>query len=211
MAAGHQTGEERDCVQPTGHRSMATIIDLLREEHRDIDKLLVVLEEELAIFDRQERPDYEVIQAAIAYFQDYPDCCHHPKEDMIFEKLKARSPSAAERVGDVKVEHRQEAERLQRLADAVRHILLDQKIPRQAFDAVMHDFIGHQRRHMSFEERVLFPAALSVLPGEDWLEIDLRWRDWKDSLFNVAMEEKCQSLRDRILQWARENRKARVN
>jgi len=24
-------------------------------------------------------------------------------------------------------------------------------------------------------------------------------------MFNVAMEEKCQSLRDRILQWRREN------
>ena len=27
----------------------------------------------------------------------------------------------------------------------------------------------------------------------------------KDSMFNVAMEEKCQSLRERVLQWRRES------
>jgi hemerythrin-like domain-containing protein len=185
---------------------MATIIDLLREEHRDINKLLTVLEQELAVFDRQERPDYDVIQAAIAYFQDYPDCCHHPKEDMIFEKLKARDPIAAERVGDVKAEHRHEAERLEREAKTVRNILLDQDISRQAFGVLMRDFIGQQRTHMRLEERVLFPAAVNTLSGDDWAAIGSQWADRKDSLFNVAMEEKCSSLRDRVLQWAGENR-----
>ena len=45
------------------------IIDLLRQEHRNIEKLLLVLEEELRVFDRGERPDYEVVLADIAYFQ----------------------------------------------------------------------------------------------------------------------------------------------
>ena len=46
-----------------------------------------------------------VIQAVIGYFQDYPDCCDHPKEDMVLEKLKARDPVAAESVGDLEAEH----------------------------------------------------------------------------------------------------------
>ena len=54
------------------------IIDLLRQEHRNIEKLLRVLEQELSVFDRGERPDYAVICAVIAYFQVYPDVCHHP-------------------------------------------------------------------------------------------------------------------------------------
>jgi hemerythrin-like domain-containing protein len=35
-------------------------IDILRQEHRNIEKLLVVLERELAVFARGDRPDYEV-------------------------------------------------------------------------------------------------------------------------------------------------------
>ncbi|HMK71560.1 MAG TPA: hemerythrin domain-containing protein, partial [Xanthobacteraceae bacterium] len=73
---------------------MTSIIETLREEHRNIEELLLVLEQELIVFDRNERPDYEVIQAVVRYFEDYPDCCHHPKEDMIFEKLKARDSAA---------------------------------------------------------------------------------------------------------------------
>ncbi len=84
---------------------MSNIIQILLEEHRNIDKLLLVLEHELEVFDRSEEPDYEILRAIIQYFQDYPENCHHPKEDMVFEKLKMRDPAAASRVGDVEAEH----------------------------------------------------------------------------------------------------------
>lgn len=189
---------------------MARIIELLREEHRDIGGLLGVLEDELTVFRRQERPDYEVIEAIIGYFQDYPDCCHHPKEDMIFEKLQARDPAAAAHVGDLKSEHRCEDERLQRVAQIVRNVLLDRDVLRQTFEQMMRDFIDQQRAHMAAEERILFPTAIDVLQSDDWAEIDERWRDSRETLFNVAIEERCRSLRDRVLQWGRENRQSRA-
>jgi len=189
---------------------MTRMIELLRDEHRDIEQLLKVLEHELKVFDRRERPDYEVIQAIIDYFQDYPDCCHHPKEDMIFDKLKARDPLAAKRIGDVEAEHRQETERLDRVAKVVRNVLLDREILRETFGKVMRDFIDHQRRHMAMEERTLFPAAANALRPQDWQEIDSKWNDKTETLFDVAMEEKYHSLRDRILQWGRENNENRI-
>ena len=189
---------------------MTRMIELLRDEHRDIEQLLKVLEDEVKVFDRRERPDYEVIQAVIDYFQDYPDCCHHPKEDMIFDRLKARDPLAAKRIGDVEAEHRQETERLDRVAKVVRNVLLDREVLRQTFSEVMRDFIDHQRKHMVMEERSLFPAAASALRPEDWQEIDIKWGDKTETLFNIAMDEKCHSLRDRVLRWGRENSENRT-
>ena len=184
---------------------MTRIIELLREEHREMEELLLVMEGELDIFNRQERPDYELLQAVISYFLDYPDCCHHPKEDMIFEKLKVRSSAAAESVGELEAEHRDEAVRLRQVEDVVRNILLDHDImPRQVFDRVVRDFIEHERVHIRMEERLFFPAAAKTLRPEDWAEIESRWNDTKDSLFNIGIEEKCHSLRDRVLHWARE-------
>jgi hemerythrin-like domain-containing protein len=78
-------------------------------------------------------------------------------------------------------------------------------VPRQTLEDIVRDFIEHERKHMKMEERVFFSAADSTLQPEDWAGIDARWIDWRDSMFNVAMEEKCQSLRDRILQWRRQN------
>ena len=78
-------------------------------------------------------------------------------------------------------------------------------MPRPAFDDIMRDFIEQERKHMAMEERVLFSAAASALQPEDWAGIDARWGETRDSMFNVAIEERCQSLRERILQWQREN------
>jgi hemerythrin-like domain-containing protein len=71
---------------------MVEIIEILRQEHRNIEKLLVAMEQELSVFDRGERPDYEVFGAIIEFFKMYPDTCHHPKEDIIYEKFKVRDP-----------------------------------------------------------------------------------------------------------------------
>ena len=189
---------------------MSNIIQILLEEHRNIDKLLLVLERELEVFDRSEEPDYEILQAVIQYFQDYPESCHHPKEDMVFEKLKVRDSAAANRIGDVEAEHQVETNRLRRLVEAVEEILAGHEFLRQTFHDVVHDFIEHQRQHLDKEERLLFPAAVQGLRPDDWAELDARLNDRKDPLFNGVIETKFQALQRTILRWQREIETSRV-
>jgi len=189
---------------------MSNIIQILLEEHRNIDKLLLVLEHELEVFDRSEEPDYEILQAVIQYFQDYPENCHHPKEDMVFEKLKVRDLAAANRIGDVEAEHQVETKRLRRLVEAVEEILAGREFLRQTFHDVVRDFIEHQRQHMDKEERLLFPAAVQGLRPDDWAELDARLNDQKDPLFNGVIETKFQALQRTILRWQRETETSRV-
>ena len=188
------------------------IIDLLRQEHRNIEKLLVVLEQELSVFDRGERPDYEVVGAVIAYFQVYPDAYHHPQEDMVFEKLKARDPAAAAKVGDLAAEHRSGAERLRRVAQAVESVLMmDWVVPRHTVDDIIRDFIVHARRHIAMEERDFFPAAVKALQPEDWAEIaSSRLTVRKDPLFSETVEERFDAVRRHILQLEQEAEAERV-
>ena len=89
------------------------IIELLSREHRNLERLLDALERELCVFDRGDRPDYEVI-LVISYFEVYPEVYHHPQEDQVFAKLKMRDPAAAKKVGDLAGEHQKGAERLRR-------------------------------------------------------------------------------------------------
>ena len=122
---------------------MTYVIEILRQEHRNIEKLLQVLERELNIFDRGERPDYEVVLAVIDYFKDYPDTCHHPKEDLIFEKLKVRDAGAAAAIGDLAAEHQEGARRLGRVAQTVEAVLNDHDLLRHGVYNIMRDFIDH--------------------------------------------------------------------
>jgi hemerythrin-like domain-containing protein len=183
---------------------------MLQEEHRNIARLIDVLEQELSVFDRRERPDYEIFQAIIQYFKEYPENCHHPKEDVVYRILKERNPSVAGAVGDVESEHEIEGERLHRFAKVVEDVLADQELPRQTFHEAAKDFIEHQRRHMAKEEQLLFPAALETLTAEDWAQIDARIDDRKDPMFDGNVTSKFQSLYNTILRWEKETEEERL-
>jgi hemerythrin-like domain-containing protein len=180
--------------------TMVDIIQGLRQEHRNIESLLRVLERELSVFDRGERPDYEVVLAVIDYFKDYPDSCHHPKEDMIIEKLKARDPGAAATVGDLEAQHQEGARRLRRVAQAVERVLSDQDLLRQTVHDIIADFVKQERQHMDMEERVVFPTALNALRPEDWADIALKWADRYDPFYQSGFEQKFNMLRRNILE-----------
>jgi hemerythrin-like domain-containing protein len=190
--------------------SMPKIIDILLEEHQNIERLLRVLEHELEVFDASERPDYEILQTIIQYFQGYPESCHHPKEEMIITKLQARDPAATTSFGDVEAEHEVEARRLRSFARAVASVLADQEFLRESFHLAVHDFIAHQRRHLEKEERLLFPAAVKALRREDWAEIDAMLDSRTDPLFNSEVEEKFRNLQETILLWEQETEESRA-
>jgi len=190
-------------------RPTAKIIDVLLAEHRNIKKLLHVLEQELDAFARSHSPDYEIMQAIIQYFLDYPEGYHHPKEDILFEKLKLRDAALAKRIGDVEDEHELETARLQKFSRAVNDVLAGREVLRQTFHDIAHEFISYQRAHMDKEETMLFPAAIRALKDEDWADIDARLANRADPLFDGATEKKYQALQKTILRWERETQAVR--
>lgn len=156
---------------------MIGIIEVLQREHRNIEKLLDVIEQELGVFDRGEHPDYEILGAAIDYFRNYPDTCHHPKEDLIYEKFKSRDPARAELVANLRAEHREGAARLRRAAHAIENVLNDQDLLRETVDRIVRDFVNGERKHIALEEREVFPAIVRALKSADWAEIALTLAD----------------------------------
>jgi len=180
------------------------IIERLSREHRNIEKLLTILERELEIFDRGDRPDYEVIHAIISYFKVYPQIYHHPQEDLVFAKLRIRDPAAAAKVGDLAREHQKGAERLHRVTQAVDRALVDHHILRQYVDTVVRDFIEHERHHIMMEDRDFLPAALKALEPQDWMEITTALTGHRDPLFSDVAEEGFDMLRAHILRLEQE-------
>jgi hemerythrin-like domain-containing protein len=180
------------------------IIERLSQEHRNIDKLLAILERELEVFDRGDRPDYEVIRAVISYFEVYPEVYHHPQEDLVFAKLRERDPVAAAKIGDLALEHQKGAERLRRVAQAIDSVLADREILRQNVDKIVRDFIEYERRHIMMEDRDFFPAALKALEPQDWTEIASALTSHKDPLFSDVAEERFDGLRAHIVRLEQE-------
>jgi hemerythrin-like domain-containing protein len=178
----------------------AMIMERLCQEHRNVERLLAVLERELEVFDRAGQPDYEIVRAIISYFEHYPEVYHHPQEDLVFAKLNIRDPAAAAKVGNLALEHKKGAERLHHAAQAVDGVLADCEILRENVDTIVRDFIENQRHHMMMEDRDFFPAALKALEPQDWTEIASALTNHQDPLFSEAAEQTLDTLRARIVQ-----------
>jgi hemerythrin-like domain-containing protein len=183
---------------------MIEIIEILRQEHRNIEELLRMMEQELTVFDRGERADYEIFGAIIEYFKKYPDTCHHPKEDIIYETFRMRDPSRAASVADLQAEHREGAVRLRRVAQALDSVLNDQDVLRASVDRIVRDFIDNERKHIALEDEVIFPAIVDTLQPGDWAEVALTIADRYGPPSQADFEEQFSSVRRDILELARQ-------
>ena len=175
------------------------IIERLSQEHRNIRKLLAILEREIEIFDAGEQPDYEVIRSIISYFEVYTEIYHHPQEDLVFAKLRVRDPATAKRIGDLAREHRKGTDRLRRFAEAIDLVLSDEEVLRTSVETVVRDFIAHERQHMTMEDRDFFPAAREALKPQDWDDIATAVDSHSDPLFSDATEDRFRHVRAYIL------------
>jgi hemerythrin-like domain-containing protein len=122
------------------------------------------------------------------------------QEDVIFEKLKSRNPAAAAKIGNLHREHREEANRLRRVSQAIDRVLSDQDLVRRNVAEIIREFIDHERQHMEKEEHIFFPVALNVLRPKDWADIALKLADRRDPLYEPGLEQKFNLLRRKILE-----------
>lgn len=183
---------------------MPTVIEALEDEHRGIARLLDALEHQIGFFARGGDPDYDVIRGVAEYFLDFPDRCHHPKEDAVFLQLKAVRPQAAAAIGDLQGEHRRVHERVVRFRETLSVLLGGADIARADIVDAAKDFIEAERRHMLMEELHFFPLAEHLLTQADWTKIEGDLTQEMDPLFGGKIEERFRKLRERLFAWERE-------
>ena len=181
---------------------MTDVLDAIHEDHANMAKMLDALERQLAVFDAGETPDYDIVRGVVDYCLGYPELYHHPKEDLVFERLKAVDPAAAAEVGDLPGEHAELAALARRLEAAVEAVLGDLEVPRRRFEATLREFLDTTRRHMTMEERAFLPAARRALSAADLEEIQDRLDHPGDPLFGAPGEARFAALRQDILDWA---------
>ena len=189
---------------------MAAVIQILREEHRNIGRLLGALERQIDIFDEGERPDYDVIVGVADYFLDYPDRCHHPKEDRLLRRMVEIEPGAVAQIGDLAGAHLGLHQRALRFRGMLTMLLGETDVPRAAVVGRSRDFVDAQWAHMRMEEAYFLPLAEQLLGAADWAAIEADLLERKDPVFGGRVEAMFKTLSDRLLAWeAEDDREAR--
>jgi hemerythrin-like domain-containing protein len=180
---------------------MPEVLDELRQEHAGINGVLRVLERQAQAIETAGHPDLPLLDAVVDYFSGFPDRCHHPKEDMVYARLRERDPAAALSVGDLGAEHRRLAAQLHDFALGLAAMEGDAELSRTALARLARDFIALQRQHIAAEEKHFFPAAERALRLPDWRALETAMHRAPDPLFADTYDRRFEALRRKIAAW----------
>ncbi len=175
---------------------MSETLKKLKNDHRNVQILIEIIEKEIELFENGERPDYELVRMILNYLLTYPDLHHHPLEDAIVRKLK--NIDAVPGATELEFEHRKLSSTIRRFLAAINNILTDDMLPRDWFCTIAVEFVTFFRKHMQMEEVVIFPAAQQSLSAADWADIDAQICHQEDPLFGPDPEADFAELKARL-------------
>lgn len=153
--------------------SAAAFMQRLRHDHAGLSRMLRAID---GMVDRL-GTDPETVQPllveAFGYLLDYQHGYHHPREDRLFERIRAKRPALADTLEKLAEEHElgehETAELAEDLAAATPGELRGRKGER--LGARIQGYVRHSRLHMRNEEAVFYARAEQVLNKSDWAAI----------------------------------------
>lgn len=169
-------------------------------EHRYQALLLNALEKQVGQLNQELEPDVEVLYGVMHYMTNFPDRYHHPKEDLIFERLAQRDPSQRVMVDKLQAAHAGISRDGEALFALIEHQHGDaarassQPEGWREIRERASGYITTLRRHMDIESLQLFPKAIAGLQAADWREIDADMRPIVDPIFGGEVAEEYQNL-----------------
>jgi hemerythrin-like domain-containing protein len=143
------------------------------QEHDRIRRMLKCFDAQLAIFERAEQPDYEVLSESLAYCRDYLDVWHHPREDRMLDLMQVRNGKKAASMSALGEQHRDLAETTARVMGVFNDVAQRGAIRlRETLVGCGRELSTTYRHHLDWEENNFFPLALAVLQPCDWEALD---------------------------------------
>jgi len=143
--------------------------DLLREEHRVIERVLDCLERMAGEVERNGKLDPEPARQAVDFFRNFADRCHHGKEeDQLFPMMEERgySPDSGP-TAVMRMEHEQGRDRIRAMENAIDGASTSDPDSCDRFVRNAHAYVAMLREHIQKEDHCLFPMADQALdPGD---------------------------------------------
>jgi hemerythrin-like domain-containing protein len=167
---------------------VAEILDELREDHRNIALMLNLLEFEGRRIHDGEEPDFELLHDILSYLTVYSDAVHHPKEDLIYGKLRSRGANMSFGLERVEEDHRHLASLGQVLRRDFEAIVAGAAVTRDRVIADTFAYADRLRNHMRWEEDDLFIRADKLAAESATVSIDASHLTTDDPVFGQAPE-----------------------
>ncbi|HEX2922793.1 MAG TPA: hemerythrin domain-containing protein, partial [Chloroflexota bacterium] len=143
--------------------------DVLRNEHRAVERVLRVLERAADRLDAQEPVSMEVFEDSLDFLRNFADKCHHAKEEAVLFPAMARAGVPVDKgpIGVMLAEHEEGRAYIRAMVDAVEDCKRGNAAAREALARNARAYASLLEQHIRKEDDVLFPMGDRVLPDAD--------------------------------------------
>lgn len=172
----------------------------IKSEHRSLGMVLHTLQALLKkVAEGHAVADFGLLASALYYIDDFPERCHHPKEDeYLFKRLRLRSSEFDAVLDRLQTEHARSAVAVSGLHRALVHYQGGAPDGLRLFQAAVDSYVAEMREHFACEEDLLARAP-AVLHDEDWELIAWAFTANDDPLFGSNHRMEFDQLYQRIV------------
>ncbi len=161
------------------------LLDRLSLDHRNLLRLLEVLEEQLAQVHAGTERDFDLLADLMEYLQCYADQVHHPREEAVFARIRAHTDEGAATLARLEEQHRNLARLNHRFHEMLEAVLHEGVVRRDVFEQQGRVLVQALRGHLDLEDREAFPLARKTLTTADWQAIEAALPGVADPLFEA--------------------------
>ncbi len=179
---------------------MSTVLGALHEDHRNINQLLDLLARELDVVEDESNGNFELMRDIMTYMTRYPDHTHHPKDDLMFQRMRARGVVSAteDTIAALLREHGALAKKGEAFHDVLRRVVDGAMVERQELLAAGRDYVEFLRYHARLEEEAVFAEAEMLLGDADWPVIMQTFEAQADPVFGPTVDREFRALYQHI-------------
>ena len=173
---------------------------IIREEHRMLRSVMQALEQVVReLLTHHIDADHALIACMLYYIEDFPERCHHPKEDeTLFRLLRERTSSADAVLDELQAQHVRSAQMMAYLQRSFVHYLGGAPDGLRHFYDAVESYAAFLGDHMDQEENRVLPLAEKYLQPGDWRAIDAAFRASQDPLRGEQLQQEFRKLKQRI-------------
>jgi len=146
------------------------LMNTLYAEHRHMASVMQLFADQLRFIEQGQTADSHVVYEIMDYMVTWPDCYHHPREDLIYSRVAEVDARARSEVEALQRDHDQTASQGRKVLREIER-WRDGEVSGNSVCSLGRAYIEHVYQHMNAEEQVVFPRIESVLTSNDWREL----------------------------------------
>ncbi len=175
---------------------MHYLMEKLQKDHRNLEKILDLLELQLDHFLAGRESDFDLKIELLEYMEAYADQAHHPLENIMFTAAKSLADEQADLMDRLMQQHQELAQLTRTFRQSLENIFQGGVMPREELEVRGREFIALQRQHIALEEQEAFPLLDEVLQEQDWAAILEQSPNYDDPVFDKPDKIRFQTLFD---------------